>query len=161
MIKDFLFYEQLGWIEMWNNAQEFAFLDLFAEGKACFSTNIEITRYIFSARGNSDNYNLDKSDNNKIAAAVKENDIDENMGGGLQTIRMSFMAYKIKNMPCNLSIVTWKCQQAVSRTMGATLHSNCHSFAAKLPNILLLIKHMTKDSLFHEQLGQTEMRNNV
>ncbi len=33
------------------------------------------------------------------------------------------------------------------------MHGNCHSLAAKLPNILLLIKYIIEDSLFREQLG--------
>ena len=37
---------------MRNNVQKSAFLDLFAEGKVCFSIGIELGRYIFSARGN-------------------------------------------------------------------------------------------------------------
>lgn len=54
----------------------------------------------------------------------------------------------------------WKCKEAVSRATGATSHGNCHSLVAKLPDISLLVKHMTENSIFHEQLGRTGMRNN-
>ena len=57
-------------------------------------------------------------------------------------------------------IFFWKCQEAISRTIRTTLHGNCHSFAAKLPNILLLVKNMTKNSLFCEQLGQKRLQSN-
>lgn len=54
----------------------------------------------------------------------------------------------------------WKCQEVVSHAMGATLHGNRHSLVAKLADILLLVKHITEDSLFRKQLDWTEMQNN-
>lgn len=57
-------------------------------------------------------------------------------------------------------IFLWKCQEAVFYTTKVTSHGNQHSLAAKLLNILLLVKHMTEDFLFHEQLGWTGMRIN-
>lgn len=59
---------------MHNNVQELAFLDLFAKGKSCLSTSIELARYISSAYENWDNYDSDKS------AGVKEKDDDKNIG---------------------------------------------------------------------------------
>lgn len=50
-------------------------------------------------------------------------------------------------------IFLWKCQKVISCTIGATLYNNCYSFAAKLPNVLLLVKHMMKDFFFYEQLS--------
>ena len=58
-------------------------------------------------------------------------------------------------------ISLWNCQEAVSRTTEATSHGNCHSLTAKLLDVLLLIKHMTKDSLFCEQLGRTILQINL
>ncbi|WP_375449060.1 hypothetical protein [uncultured Nostoc sp.] len=58
-------------------------------------------------------------------------------------------------------ISLWKCQEAVSRNTGAILHSNRHSLAAKLPDISLLVKHMTEDSLFCERLDWTRLRSNL
>ncbi len=58
-------------------------------------------------------------------------------------------------------ISLWKCREAVSQTTGPTLHGNRHSFNAKLPDVLLLVKHMTKDSLFCEQLGRTRLQSNL
>ncbi len=58
-------------------------------------------------------------------------------------------------------ISLWKCREAVSQTIGATSHGNHHSLAAKLPDILLLVKHMTEDSFFREQLGRTGLRSNL
>ncbi len=58
-------------------------------------------------------------------------------------------------------ISLWKCREAVSQTTGATSHGNCHNFATKLLDVSLLIKHMTKDSFFHEQLGWTGLRSNL
>ena len=55
----------------------------------------------------------------------------------------------------------WKCQEAVSRATKAISHGNFHSFAAKLLDISLRVKHMTKDSLLHKQLDRTEMQSNV
>lgn len=52
-------------------------------------------------------------------------------------------------------ISLWKCREAISRTTGATSHGNRDSLAAKLPDVSLLVKHMTEDSLFREQLGRT------
>ena len=77
MTEDFLFHKQLGWTRMHNNELEFAFLDLFAEGTACLSTDVELARYISFTCGNWDNY---KSDDN-IIAGVKENN-DEDMSEG-------------------------------------------------------------------------------
>lgn len=57
-------------------------------------------------------------------------------------------------------ISLWKCRKSVSRATGATSHGNRHSLAAKLPDISLLVKHMTKDSLFQKQLGRTGLRSN-
>ncbi len=54
-------------------------------------------------------------------------------------------------------ISLWKCREAVSHAMRATSHGNRHSVAAKLPDISLLVKHMTEDFLFCEQLGRTGM----
>ncbi len=45
-------------------------------------------------------------------------------------------------------ISLWKCREAVSRATGATLHGNCHSFAIKVPDISLLMKHIIEDSFF-------------
>ncbi len=45
-------------------------------------------------------------------------------------------------------IFLWKYQEAVSHIIRATLHINCHSFVAKLPNVSLLIKYIIEDSLF-------------
>lgn len=50
-----------------------------------------------------------------------------------------------------------KCQKVISCVTGAISHGNYHNPATKLPNILVLIKYLTKDSLFHEKLGQTGM----
>ena len=58
-------------------------------------------------------------------------------------------------------ISLWKCWEVVSRTTKATLHGNCHNLAAKLPNVLLLVKYITEDFLFYEQLGQTWLQNNL
>lgn len=58
-------------------------------------------------------------------------------------------------------ITLWKCQEVVSRTTKAILYGNCYSFAARLFDILLFVKYMTKDSLFYEQLNQTGIRNNI
>lgn len=57
-------------------------------------------------------------------------------------------------------ISLWKCQKAVSRVIRAILHSNCHSFATKVSEVFLLMKHMIKDSFFQKQLGWIELRNN-
>lgn len=45
--------------------------------------------------------------------------------------------------------------------MKTILHDNYYSFTTKLLDILLLIKHITEDFLFHEQLGQTKMQNDM
>lgn len=58
-------------------------------------------------------------------------------------------------------IFLWRCRKAVFRTTGATSHGNRHSLAAKLPDISLLVKHMTEDSLFREQLGRTGLQSNL
>lgn len=76
MTENSLLHEQLGWTRMHNNEPKFAFLDLFAEGTARLSTDIELARYISFTRGNWDNY----EPNNNIAAGVKKNN-DENMSG--------------------------------------------------------------------------------
>ena len=55
----------------------------------------------------------------------------------------------------------WKCQEVVFRATGATLYGNCHSFAIRLPDILLFVKHMIEHSLFYKQSGWTGMWNNV
>lgn len=47
-------------------------------------------------------------------------------------------------------ISLWKCQEAISRAIEVTSHDNCYSFAAKLSDILLLIKYIIEDSLFYE-----------
>ncbi len=51
----------------------------------------------------------------------------------------------------------WTCKEAVSRAIGATSHSNCLSLVTKLPDISLLVKHMTDDSIFNEKLGRTSI----
>ncbi len=55
----------------------------------------------------------------------------------------------------------WACKEAVSRATGATSHGNCHSLVAKLPDVSLLVKHMTDNSIFDEKLGRTGTRNNT
>ena len=57
-------------------------------------------------------------------------------------------------------ISLWKCREAVSRTIRATLHGNRHSLATKVHDASLLVKHMIEDSFFREQLGRTGLRNN-
>lgn len=52
-----------------------------------------------------------------------------------------------------------KCREAMSQTTGATSHGNRHSLVAKLPDVSLLIKHMTGDSIFQEKLGRCGTRN--
>lgn len=81
MTKNILFYEQLGWIGLWNNVKESAFSTLFTEGKAFLSTGIESARYVFSTYGNWDNFDSNKSDNNNVAARVNKNDDNKNIGG--------------------------------------------------------------------------------
>lgn len=49
----------------------------------------------------------------------------------------------------------------ISRTTRATLHGNHHSLVTKLPNVSLLVKHITKDSLLCKQLGQTGLQSNL
>lgn len=79
IIEDLLFHEQLGQTRIQNNTQELTFLDLFIESNVRLSTSIEFPKYIFSARGNQDNNNSNKSDDNNIASKVKDNDNDENI----------------------------------------------------------------------------------
>ncbi len=55
----------------------------------------------------------------------------------------------------------WACKEAVSRATSATSHGNRHSLVAKLPDVSLLVKHMTDDSIFDEKLGRTGTRNNT
>ncbi len=55
-------------------------------------------------------------------------------------------------------ISLWKSRKAVSQTIGATSYGNCYSLAAKLPNVLLLVKYMIEDSFFREQLGRTGLQ---
>lgn len=55
----------------------------------------------------------------------------------------------------------WSCKEAVSRATGATSHGNRHYPVAKLPDVSLLVKHMTGDSIFNEKLGRTGIRNNT
>lgn len=55
----------------------------------------------------------------------------------------------------------YKYQKVVFHTMGATLYGNCHSLTVRLPNILLLIKHMIEGLLFYEEFGRIEIRNNI
>ncbi len=50
-------------------------------------------------------------------------------------------------------ISLWKCREAVSRAIEATLHGNCHSLTTKVPDISLLMKYIIEDSVFQEQLG--------
>ncbi len=45
--------------------------------------------------------------------------------------------------------------------MGVTLHGNCHSLAARLSDILLLVKHIIEDTLFYEQFGRRGMWNHA
>lgn len=44
---------------------------------------------------------------------------------------------------------------------GATFHSNCHFFIAKLPDLSLLVKYMINDSIFQEKLGCIGVQNNT
>lgn len=46
-----------------------------------------------------------------------------------------------------------KSQKVVFHITGATLHSNCHGFIVKLSDVLLLVKHIIKDSFFYKPLG--------
>ena len=55
----------------------------------------------------------------------------------------------------------WSCKEAVSRATGATSHGNRHSLVAKLPDVSLLVKHMTDNSIFDEKLGRTGTQNNT
>lgn len=57
-------------------------------------------------------------------------------------------------------IFFWKCQKAVFCTIKTTLHANCYRLIAKLPNLLLLVKHIIKDFFFCKQLGWTELQSN-
>lgn len=41
------------------------------------------------------------------------------------------------------------------------MHGDCHSLTAKLPNILLLVKYIIENSLFHEQLDQIGSKYNL
>lgn len=59
-----------------------------------------------------------------------------------------------KTMVMNV-VSFWKYQKMVSCTIKAISYSNCHSFAAKLTNVSLFVKHMTEDFFFYKQLGQT------
>ncbi len=52
----------------------------------------------------------------------------------------------------------WTCKEAVSRATGATSDGNRHSLVAKLPDVSLLVEHMTDDSIFDEKLGHTGIR---
>lgn len=54
-----------------------------------------------------------------------------------------------KIIPMNM-ISLWKYQEVVSYATEKTLYGNCQNLAVKLPNILLLIKHITKGSLFYK-----------
>lgn len=42
---------------------------------------------------------------------------------------------------------------------GTMSHGNHHSLVAKIPDVSLLIKHMTSNSIFQEQLGRGGLRN--
>lgn len=53
----------------------------------------------------------------------------------------------------------WKCREVVSRATGVTSHGNRHSLVAKLPDVSLLVKHMTGDLIFREELGRCGLRN--
>ncbi len=75
MTEDSLFREQLDQIGMRNKGPKLAFSDLFTKGTTRLSTDIELARYISSARRNWDNYEPDDN----IAAGVKEND-DRDIG---------------------------------------------------------------------------------
>lgn len=48
----------------------------------------------------------------------------------------------------------------ISRTTRVKLYGNCHSFAIRLSDILLLVKYMTEESLFNKKLSQTGMQDN-
>lgn len=56
-------------------------------------------------------------------------------------------------------ISLWKCREVVSRATSATSHGNHHSLVAKLPDVSLLVKHMTGDLIFREELGRCGLRN--
>lgn len=49
----------------------------------------------------------------------------------------------------------WLGKKVVSHDTGATSYGNCYFFVAKLPNVSLLVKHMTNNSIFDEKLGRT------
>ncbi len=49
----------------------------------------------------------------------------------------------------------WACKEAVLRATGATSHGNRHFLVAKLPDVSLLVKHMTDYSIFDEILRRT------
>lgn len=59
-----------------------AFSDLLVEGKIYFFIDIKLAWYIFSACGNWNNYDSNKSNDNKIIAKVKNNNNDKNMEKG-------------------------------------------------------------------------------
>ncbi len=61
---------------MQNNGSELTFPDVFAENTTCLSTNVELARYVSSARGNRDNY---ESDDNITARVKQNNDEDIDM----------------------------------------------------------------------------------
>lgn len=54
-----------------------------------------------------------------------------------------------------------KSREVVSRTTKATSHSNFHSLAAKLLDVLFFVKHMTENSLFCQNLGRTGLQSNL
>ncbi len=59
MIDDSIFEEKLGRTDIPNNTPMSAFPDLFYVGNAHLSNGIALSRYVDSARGNWDNFNLD------------------------------------------------------------------------------------------------------
>lgn len=70
MIDNSFFHKQLGWTGLQSNFQQLAFLDLFADGIARLAIGWELSRYIYTACTNWDNYKPD----NEVAAGDKEND---------------------------------------------------------------------------------------
>lgn len=55
----------------------------------------------------------------------------------------------------------WLYKKAVSSATSATSHGNRHFLIAKLPDVSLLVKHMTDNFIFDEKLGRIGTQNNT
>ncbi len=52
-------------------------------------------------------------------------------------------------------------KEALSQATGLTRHGNCHSTVGSYPDVCYLVKLLTKEAVFYEQLGRSNSRSDL